>query len=134
MEIYDIRQQLHMSQKDFCEYFHIPLPTLRHWEQKQAKPPAYLVMLLEKELHAITDNSVEFQDLNGNIYFYNELNHSIKDTKGNTIIVQFDLKKIKESNLKIYLTDLFEDTNHAIYMFDLECDEDQRSDIIWERR
>jgi putative transcriptional regulator len=35
-----IRQQLHMSQKRFATTFHIPLPTLKNWEQGRRAPDA----------------------------------------------------------------------------------------------
>lgn len=47
MTIQEIRALTNLSQPQFCEKYHIPLPTLRKWEQGKREPPDYLVELLE---------------------------------------------------------------------------------------
>lgn len=47
MTIQAIRALTNLSQPQFCEKYHIPLPTLRKWEQGKREPPDYLVELLE---------------------------------------------------------------------------------------
>lgn len=47
MTIQEIRALTSLSQPQFCEKYHIPLPTLRKWEQGKREPPDYLVELLE---------------------------------------------------------------------------------------
>lgn len=47
MTIQKIRALTNLSQPQFCEKYHIPLPTLRKWEQGKREPPDYLVELLE---------------------------------------------------------------------------------------
>ena len=47
MTIQEIRALTSLSQPHFCEKYHIPLPTLRKWEQGKREPPYYLVELLE---------------------------------------------------------------------------------------
>lgn len=47
MTIQEIRALTSLSQSQFCEKYHIPLPTLRKWEQGKREPPDYLVELLE---------------------------------------------------------------------------------------
>lgn len=42
-----IRQQLHMSQQRFAEAFHIPLPTLKNWEQGRRAPDAPAIAYLQ---------------------------------------------------------------------------------------
>ena len=46
MTIQEIRALTNLSQPQFCEKYHIPLPTLRKWEQGKREPPDYLVELL----------------------------------------------------------------------------------------
>lgn len=46
-DITRIRELTNLSQPQFCEKYHIPLPTLRKWEQGKREPPDYLVELLE---------------------------------------------------------------------------------------
>ena len=36
-----------MSQPQFSEKYHIPLPTLRHWERGDRECPQYVLELLE---------------------------------------------------------------------------------------
>ncbi len=47
MTIQEIRALTNLSQPQFCEKYHIPLPTLRKWEQGKREPPDYLAELLE---------------------------------------------------------------------------------------
>lgn len=39
-----------MTQKQFAEYFEIPLKTVQSWEQGARKPPEYLFKLMVKYL------------------------------------------------------------------------------------
>ena len=41
-----IRKQLRMSQQRFAETFHIPLPTLKNWEQGRRTPDAPAIAFL----------------------------------------------------------------------------------------
>lgn len=47
MTINEIRALANLSQAQFSEKYHIPLPTLRKWEQGKREPPDYVVELLE---------------------------------------------------------------------------------------
>lgn len=47
MEIKEIRTLTGLSQPQFSQKYNIPLPTLRHWEQKQRECPQYVLELLE---------------------------------------------------------------------------------------
>lgn len=47
MTIKEIRLLGGLSQPKFSKKYNIPLPTLRHWEQKQRKCPQYVLELLE---------------------------------------------------------------------------------------
>ena len=46
MEIQEFRKRANMSQRQFANYFGIPLGTLRNWEQGIAKPPEYVLSML----------------------------------------------------------------------------------------
>lgn len=48
MTVREIRYQLGWSQRKFAEYFGIPVVNVQHWEQGVAKPPAYVVQMLER--------------------------------------------------------------------------------------
>lgn len=47
MEIKELRKLTKLSQKQFSEKYNIPLPTIRHWEQRQRECPKYVLDLLE---------------------------------------------------------------------------------------
>ena len=42
-----LRSYTGLTQKDFAEKYHIPLPTIRCWEQGQRVAPVYVYFLLE---------------------------------------------------------------------------------------
>ena len=46
MEISDLRNTVQMSQRQFAQYFGIPVGTLRNWEQGIAKPPDYVFKMI----------------------------------------------------------------------------------------
>lgn len=46
MTIKEIREKMHMSQKQFSEFCKIPVGTIQHWEQECRKPPDYVVQLI----------------------------------------------------------------------------------------
>ncbi len=44
----NFRHSTQMSQKQFSEYFGIPIRTLQEWEQGRRKPPDYFLKLLKR--------------------------------------------------------------------------------------
>lgn len=48
MNIKELRIETGMSQKQFSEYFGIPIRTIQCWEIGQRKPPDYIPKLLER--------------------------------------------------------------------------------------
>ncbi len=42
-----------LTQEDLSERLHLPLPTLRNWEQGRTAPPPYLRTLLEFYLNSL---------------------------------------------------------------------------------
>lgn len=46
MKINDLRNITKMSQRQFAEYFGIPVGTLRNWEQGIANPPEYVFQMI----------------------------------------------------------------------------------------
>jgi len=51
MDVSDIRKQTKMTQKEFSESFHIPLSTLRQWEQGKRIPQGPAQALLKIIAH-----------------------------------------------------------------------------------
>ncbi len=48
MSIKEFRKKCGMTQKQFSEYFNLPIRTLQEWEQGRRKPPSYILELLER--------------------------------------------------------------------------------------
>lgn len=48
MSIQELRAKTNLSQKQFAEYFEIPIRTVQEWEQGRKKPPDYIPKLLER--------------------------------------------------------------------------------------
>ena len=46
MSITELRKRAGMTQKQFAEYFEIPVRSLQEWEQDRRQPPPYLEKLL----------------------------------------------------------------------------------------
>lgn len=50
MNIKEIRSKTKMTQKQFSEYFDIPIRTLQDWEQDKRHPPKYILKMIVKIL------------------------------------------------------------------------------------
>lgn len=50
MKIKDLRISSRMTQKQFAEYFNIPVRTIEDWEAGRRKPPEYVVELIKYKL------------------------------------------------------------------------------------
>ena len=46
----DIRKELGMKQADFAEKYHIPLGTLKRWENGYNRTPEYVMYMMERIL------------------------------------------------------------------------------------
>lgn len=47
-KIKNIRNNMGLTQKQFSEYFNIPLRTIQKWEINQSNPPIYIIEMMEK--------------------------------------------------------------------------------------
>lgn len=54
-----MRTRLGWTQKEFANYFEIPLNTLLNWEQGKRTPPTYLVKLIEDKL--VSEQKIEVE-------------------------------------------------------------------------
>lgn len=50
MSIKELRNQINMTQKEFGDYFNIPVRTLQNWEGGQRRPPEYVVELIKYKI------------------------------------------------------------------------------------
>lgn len=67
-EIKDIRAFLGLTQKEFAEKYHIPLGTLRYWEQGRKMPPyvkdlLWLIAFKEQAMENIQELKEEIEKL-----------------------------------------------------------------------
>jgi transcriptional regulator with XRE-family HTH domain len=131
LDIKDIRLKTGLTQKKFAEMYGIPLGTLRRWEQGESTPPGYVIDLIAREL-PVTDQTLrKIEGRDGKDYFYNKEKHSVMDSTGNAIYVTEDLDDVKEKNLGLYISDLFESFYEIQSRFDRDCRYDKEEDIIW---
>ena len=129
--IRELRNKTGLTQKRFSEEYGIPLSTLRKWEQGESSPPEYVVALLARSVPGTDQNLRKIKGRNGSIYYYNEAAKTVFDSAGNGIAVSEDLNTVKETNLSLYLSDLFSDFYEIRERFNRDCRFDREQDIIW---
>lgn len=129
----ELRNSTGMTQKAFSDMYGIPLGTLRKWEQGETSPAPYVINFLTKLLPEYNRSLNKIQGANGCVYYYNEIKKTVLDAKGNEIIIQENLKEIKEQNLILYLEELFDSFYRIQEKFNRDCRFDKEDDIIWTR-
>ncbi|MBO5209382.1 MAG: helix-turn-helix domain-containing protein [Lachnospiraceae bacterium] len=50
LTVKNLREKSGMSQKQFADYFEIPIRTIQSWEQNLRTPPNYIAIMMEKIL------------------------------------------------------------------------------------
>ena len=137
MEVYmnskikELRESCNMTQREFSEYFRIPLSTLRKWEQGESNPPSYLTRLMAYSLPSANNALSELSGLGNKKYYYNANKKTISDTKGNEIKINIDLSEVNKNNLEIYLEDMFNDFYSIQKKFEEDCKYDLIDGITW---
>ena len=48
--IKSLRKMCNMSQKEFAKYYHVPIGTVRNWDQGLSKCPPYVLKLMVEKL------------------------------------------------------------------------------------
>ncbi len=118
------------TQKEFADYFGIPLGTLRRWEYGESTPAPYIIKLIAEKLPMKTDSMKKIESKEGT-YFYDQEAGVIVDIKGTRISIGEDLEGVKEQNLVFYANSLFESYYEAVEKFDRDCRLDKQEDILW---
>ena len=131
--IRELRMKTGLTQKAFADLFDIPVSTLRKWEQGEASPAPYVVNLLARALPGFNPSLRKIEGEDGAKYWYDEMTGTVSDTRGNTIPVAEDLNKVKEPNLKLYISDLFARYYEIQEKFNRDCRFDMAEDVIWTR-
>ena len=132
-QIRELRDMTGLSQKQFADRYGIPVSTLRKWEQGESSPAPYIVRLLAKTIPETDSNLKKITGDQGASYYYDPYSQTISDQHGNTIKISEDLGGVKESNLKVYLQDLFESFYDIQERFNRDCRYDKEETIIWKR-
>ena len=127
----DIRIKTGLTQKQFAEMYGIPLSTLRKWEQGESTPPGYVSDLIARALPLSDQTLRHIEGKDGKDYYYSKDRHVVMDSIGNTISVAEDLDEVKEQNLKLYISELFDSFYEIQSRFDRDCHYDKQEDIIW---
>lgn len=132
-KIKELRLSTGMTQKAFAETFGIPLRTLQKWEQGEASPAPYFLVLLARSLPSMQEALEKVITPRGEVYFFDNIKKIVFDVRGNEIRIQEDLKLVKKQNLGLYLEDLFQDFYAAQDRFNRDCRYDLEEEIIWTR-
>ena len=61
MDIRELRETLHLSQKEFAEKLGIPIGSIRNWEQGKSEPADYLIEMMEHRIRR--DSMVNVQTI-----------------------------------------------------------------------
>jgi transcriptional regulator with XRE-family HTH domain len=129
--IKELRESTGMTQKGFAQMYGIPISTLRKWEQGESSPAPYVVNLLARTLPATDSALQKITGKNGILYYYDKNQKMVSDMQGNKIMIQEDLDGVKEQNLALYLSDLFEGFYEIQEKFNRDCKYDKEEDILW---
>ena len=131
--IRELRDATGMTQKAFAEMYGIPLSTLRKWEQGESSPAPYVLKLIAKTLPSTNSALQKIEGHGGTIFYYDKNKNTVSDMRGNSIVVQEDLRGVKKQNLELYLEDLFEAYYEIQEKFNQDCRYDKEEDILWTR-
>jgi transcriptional regulator with XRE-family HTH domain len=129
--IKELRESTGMTQKGFSQMYGIPISTLRKWEQGESSPAPYVVNLLARTLPSTDSALQKITGKNGVLYYYDKNQKMVSDMQGNKIMIQEDLDGVKEQNLALYLSDLFEGFYEIQEKFNRDCKYDKEEDILW---
>lgn len=131
--IKELRDATGMTQKEFANMYGIPLSTLRKWEQGESSPAPYVLNLLTQTIPNFNGCLQQIQGTGENVYYYDTLQKTVTDKRGNTILIQEDLEGVKTQNLVLYLQELFESFYEIQEKFNRDCKYDKEEDILWSR-
>lgn len=127
----ELRESTGLTQKEFSTMYNIPLSTLRKWEQGEASPAPYVLTLLARTLPSTNSSLKKIKARNGRVFYYDSNQKMVSDAYGNQILIQENLTEIKEQNLALYLSDLFDGFYAIRDKFNSDCKYDKEEDILW---
>ena len=146
MNIKELRETTGMTQKEFAEYFNIPVRTIQDWEGERRTPPQYVVELIEYKLEKENNKmkrennfkilKVEEQNpytdieksLNGGGYSQPCITFTFNGVKGkinDTSCGEFGIRFLVEFGEKSYSVDTIGNGNEEYSSFSKNCLEDR---------
>lgn len=129
--IKELRQSTNLSQKEFAEMFHIPLSTLRKWEQNESTPPSYVISLIKNSLPQTNKDFEIYLGNEGQKYYLDKNNNRVGDSLGNWISYHESISDVIKENIGLYIENLFNKYYEAIKNFDDELKSDKIHKIKW---
>lgn len=129
--IKELRESTNLSQIQFAKMFHIPVSTLRKWEQNESNPPDYVVRFLENALPRSNKSYKVYLGKKGQKFYLDEKNKRVSDDLGNWITFHHDIEGVMEKNIGIYIDELFEGFYKAVKDFDEALEYDSILKIEW---
>lgn len=130
-DIKELRESTGMTQSAFAKAYNIPLSTLRKWEQHEASPAAYVKSLIARTIPCTDDKLRKIAGKKDTCFYYDKNQGIVYDMRGNSIYVHEDLEGVKEQNLTLYLTELFDSFYEIQNKFNNDCKYDKEEDILW---
>lgn len=126
----ELRDSTGTTQKEFAALYHIPLSTLKKWEQGSASPPDYVIELIARSL-PIKDRTLKRIGSGKDVFYIDTAGNIIEDRFGSQIPVKADLSKVKPQNLLLYIKELFASYYEIRERFERDCKYDEEEDILW---
>ena len=129
--IKEFRESTNLSQEKFAKLFHIPVSTLRKWEQNESRPPAYVVRFIKNALPQANEECDVYYGKNGAKFYLNKDHDKAGDILGNWIPFHEDISGVIEDNIGIYLEELFTKYYEAVKAFEEDLKFDKIHHIKW---
>ena len=126
----ELRLSTGLSQKAFSDRFHIPVSTLRKWEQGSASPAPYVLRLLAD---AIPGKNPAYEEIpyRNTVFYFDRIGGMVLDRTGNAVRIQDDLDGVNRENLGLYLYELFQAYYALQKRFEEDCRFDRKDGIQW---
>ena len=129
--IKELRESTGLSQSKFAKEFHIPVSTLRKWEQNESTPPKYVIGLIERVLPLGKKEYPCYLGNDGKKYYLDIARKKVGDSLGNWIAFHEDISGVIEENIGIYAENLFAKYYDAVDSFDNDLKFDKIDRINW---
>ena len=129
--IREIRDSTNLSQKEFADMLHIPVSTLRKWEQNQSAPPSYVLNLIRNSFPQTNKDYEEYLGSGRKKYYLDRNNSRVGDSLGNWISFHEDISDVIKENIGIYIETLFNKYYEIVKSFDNELKCDKINKINW---